>query len=145
MDRFENPAKQDALQTVVDHLVDVSEGYDTLLKRADAPVRDHVRAVADLHAIHLVELRSALRDAGTKPDMSGTIMGTVHKTVVTLRDTFGELDEDVLAAVERGEDQVVSAYDSAIDTVSSQHGLRGVLIKQRNALSDQIEQMAAAV
>ncbi|MCK0149511.1 PA2169 family four-helix-bundle protein [Marivita sp. S6314] len=144
MTRLDDMRKTENLQRLVDTLIDVGEGYDVMLSRGDADLRKHVKPIADLHAEHLVALKDAMSARGDAPDTSGTAMGAVHKTVVSFRDMIGGLDDDVLDAVQRGEQRVLSAYDDALEDLRQDDPTSDLIAKQRQALSKEIKALDAA-
>ena len=144
MSDFHEPFKGDALQDLVDTLVDVNKGYAEMMERADDPVIAHVQPLAKRHAHDIECLLNEARSTTNAPDTTGSIMGQVHKLVVAARDATTGLDKDVLDAVKRGEDRVLDAYDTAIKVADYDSGLRQLLTEQRAALSKDVQALSAA-
>lgn len=144
MSDFHEPFKGDALQDLVDTLVDVNKGYAEMVDRADDNVIAHVEPLAKRHAHDIECLLNEVRSTTNAPDATGSLMGQVHKFVVATRDATTGLDRDVLDAVKRGEDRVLDAYDTAIKAADYDSGLRKLLTEQRAALSKDVETLSAA-
>ncbi|OSQ44577.1 PA2169 family four-helix-bundle protein [Marivita geojedonensis] len=138
MSEPENHAAHNCVQSLFDTLIDVNEGYKELVKRAEPEVRDIIQDVADQHSRDLSEIEAVALKNGVAPDRSGTVMSEVHKTAVRLRDLFTDIDRHVLEAVGEGEENVVSAYDSAIKHLPASNDLHSVLVTQRRRLQGKI-------
>jgi len=133
-----NHSAQDRVQTLFDTLVDVCEGYEVLIDRAEPSIRTLIKDVADQHTKDIAEIETVARSNGTDLDRSGTLMSEVHKAAVKMRDLFSDLDQDVLKAVGDGEKSVLSTYDSALEQVPDSHDLHGVLRAQRQELRGKV-------
>jgi len=133
-----NHSAQDRVQTLFDTLVDVCEGYEVLIDRAEPSIRTLIKDVADQHTKDIAEIETVARSNGTELDRSGTLMSEVHKAAVKMRDLFSDLDQDVLKAVGDGEKSVLSTYDSALEQVPDSHDLHGVLRTQRQELRGKV-------
>jgi uncharacterized protein (TIGR02284 family) len=144
MSRLHDLRKAQELQKLVDALIDVGEGYDEMLSRGEETLRQQVKPISELHAKHLAELQSAMRADGQAADMSGSAMGTVHKTVVAIRGMLDGLDKDIVSAVKRGEKRVLTAYADALAVCNESDDIFNLLIRQRNALSIEIDHLDEA-
>lgn len=137
-------AAHDAVQTLLDTLVDIGEGYDILIERAEPSITGLLRDVADQHARDISEIRQTTRNSGFEPDSSGTVMSQVHIAVVKFRDFVSDIDRGILESVADGESNVLQTYDAAINTLPQSHDLQGVLISQRQQLRGKISALFEA-
>ncbi|WP_145108945.1 ferritin-like domain-containing protein [Cereibacter sediminicola] len=109
-----DPAAADALESLHDRSVDVLAGFDTMVGKAEPHFRPLAMRFQDLHRRHSTELAGLLAAAGRTPGNEGTFMSTVNRAVVSLRSIFDDIDEDILAQVESGEQHVLDAFDEAL-------------------------------
>lgn len=104
----------DALETLHNRSVDTATGYAKMVEKAEPEFRGTVERFRALHAAHAQTLARILVERGVDFSPNGTLMGTVHKAVVSVRAIFDEIDEDVMAQVRSGETWVLDAFDVAI-------------------------------
>ena len=121
-----------------DTLIDVNDGYDELIARAEPSVRGMLKDLSDQHKHDIAEIETTAKSSGIEVDRSGTLMGDVQKAVVRVRDWLTDIDANVLEAVAHGEENVVSSYNSAIKSLPSSHDLHTVLTDQRQNLRGKI-------
>ena len=66
-------------------------------------------------------------------------MSTIHRTVISIRSLFSELDENILPGLIDGEERVVSYYDEALTDCPASES--ETLTRQRSALQIKIDEM----
>lgn len=122
-------------------LVDAREGYGKALEKAqDAELLTQLRAVDALHAAAHEDIHAALASRGAKADDDGSLMGAVHKTVISARSALIGLDEGALASFASGEEHTLKRYDEAIANEGDPR-LRVALTHHRDALAEKVSEM----
>lgn len=144
MSKTPSHAVHDAVQRLLDTLVDVREGYGVLIDRAEPSIKGLLRDVVDQHDKDISEIKETAHRDGLEPDTSGTLMSEVHKAVVRFRDLVSDLDRGVLEVVGDGESNVISTYDRTLDALPQSHDLHGVLMAQRQQLRGKISALFEA-
>ena len=139
-----NHVSINCVQSLFDTLVDVSEGYEELVQRADTSIRGLIRDMADQHEKDIAEIDKTAKRCGIELDNSGTLMSDVQKVVVKFRDHVSKLGPNVLEAIAGGEETVVKRYDSAIKDLPEDHELHTVLTRQRQTLRSKIGDLFSA-
>ena len=104
----------DALADLHRHTVDVLAGFDTTLAKAAPEFRETVQRYRTLHSRHATELARLLAEAGREPDHDGSFMGTVNRTVVSLRAAVDDIGADVLPQIHSGEKHVMDAIGQVV-------------------------------
>lgn len=102
--------------------VDVLVGYETMLDKAVPEFRPTLLRFIDLHHDHAGQLAGILTDAGHEPDPDGTLMGTINKTVVSLRALVDAIDADLLPQIHDGEAHVLEAMDLVLENGAADPG-----------------------
>ena len=110
----------DALSKLHTRSVDARQGYDTMLAKAEPEFRPVVRQFHDLHSRHAAALAQIITVLGGAPDQDGSFMGTVNRTVVSLRAVFDEIDEDVMDAIRDGEERILEDFETALTKSTAQ-------------------------
>lgn len=123
-------------------LIDSRNGYEEALK--DAGPRGLHGLFSEMIAMRqaaAVELEPFLRAGGAEPDESGSFMSTVHRSVISFRSLFNDLDESILPGLIDGERRVLETYDTAL--ASADPALRSVLERHRGDVERRISEMEA--
>ncbi|MFW5654123.1 MAG: DUF2383 domain-containing protein [Roseicyclus sp.] len=128
-----------ALSQLATDIADITRGYEVMEEKADAELRPVAQRLHTLHETHAREVSKALADLGRDPGDSGSLMGAVHRAVVTGRDWFGALDRSALPQVVSGEERLLSSYDAALDATRPEPEVHTLLLHQRRALQSQID------
>jgi uncharacterized protein (TIGR02284 family) len=122
-------------------LLDAREGYGKAIEQADdANLGRQLRSVDRLHAAAHVDIHRLLASRGATIDEDGSLMGNVHKAVVSVRSAIIGLDEGSLAAFASGEERNLTTYDDAIRE-ESDPAARATLAGHRDALVAKIAEM----
>ncbi len=110
---------QDHLEALIDlhtRSIDTLRGFETMVEKAVPAFRTIAEKFRALHARHVTRLATMVREMGGRPDSDGSFMGTVNRTVVTLRATFDTIDHQVIHQIHSGEAHVLAAFDRALGT-----------------------------
>jgi hypothetical protein len=132
--------EHDALRTLLDRICDAREGFDVMVRKAEAdfrPIAEKFQALHKAHAAHVTEI---LVEHGHDPSEPGTFMGSVNEAVVSIRALFDEIDEDVMDSVRHGERSVLKAFDKALS--EAPQGIRSDLTRMRAELQTLLDQTA---
>ncbi len=113
--RDRNDINWDSVAKAHVRTVDALAGFDKMVEKAEPRFRPVAERFQTLHRRHAGELARILADAGQAVEAEGSFMGTVNRAVVATRAVFDEVDEDVMDEVRRGEQNVVRAFEEALD------------------------------
>lgn len=131
----------DQLATLHTAIIDARAGYGKALEQAEDPgVIERLRAVDALHQSAHADIHRMLGSHGETPDDDGSLMGSLHKAVVTTRSAILGLDDASLASFASGEERNMQVYDEAIAEMSDP-SQRAVLQKHRDALAAEVTAM----
>ena len=128
---------RDTLEKTVELKVamdDALEGYETMLEKAEPSFKPTVSGLLAHHRAARADIDALLRERGVNVDDDGSIMGTVHKTVVTLRSIVDDVDRDFIPGILDGENRNLRKYDDAIAEDSADAALQATLAKHRTEL-----------
>jgi hypothetical protein len=120
---------------------DALEGYRTMLEKAEPSFEPTVTTLIEQHRAARDDLETLLRErgAGAAAARDGSLMGAVHKTVVTLRAVVDDPDADWIPGIVDGERRNLDKFDAALAEGASDPALQSVLRKHRDALQRQVE------
>lgn len=124
-----NMAAKESLNALIDlHIsnVDVLRGYEKMAEKAEPSFRPVVERFCALHTRHVARLDAMVREMGGVPDADGSFMGTVNRAVVSIRAAFDAIDADVMDHIRNGEDNVLAAFDRAIEASLPQGHVQAV-------------------
>ena len=128
-----------ALQTLVTRVVDVKNGFDQVVDKAEEDFKPIAQEFCALHAAHLDKLRDALAEYGFDVDDGGSFMSKVNETVVAGRASVDDIDKDIMAQIRSGEQHVLNAFEDAQNKVGDDP-LRARLGAMRDELRGLIDQ-----
>ncbi len=129
----------EALTELHRRTVDVLAGYDTMVEKAEPSFRSVAESFRALHERHAERLARMIADKGEAPDAEGTMMGTINKTVVSLRALFDDIDADVMDNIRDGEKHVLEAFDDALGAAEQPEETRAL-----SAMRDEIVELVAS-
>lgn len=130
-----NNERLSALHTAI---IDAREGYRKAIEKAEDPgVLERLRAVDSLHQAAHADIHRLLATGGAKVDDNGSIIGSVHKAVVTARSAILGLDDASLVSFASGEENNLEAYDEAIGELTDP-AERAVLHRHRDSLASEV-------
>lgn len=96
-------------------VVDVIEGFDKLVEKAEPSFRPVAEAFLTMHRRHDRELAAYLERAGREASEHGTFFGTVNRALIEARSWIENVDEGVMDRVKEGEKHVLEGYAEARD------------------------------
>jgi uncharacterized protein (TIGR02284 family) len=132
----------DTLTSLHTALIDSRNGYEEALKDAEGKgLTPLFREMIALRRQHADELKHHLIGMGAEVDDEGSFMSAVHRTVISLRSVFTELDEGILPGLIDGEERIVGYYDEAIESVLPGSRENAALVAQRTVLKAKIADM----
>ncbi len=134
--------RTEALQNLLTAMIDSRHGYEEAL--ADAEGKGLTPLFRDMIAMRKRDesrVSALLVTEGVEADQSGSFMTTVHRTVISIRAALTGLHENILPALESGEQWIVGAYDKAIAASHPSDNGYDELLKQRDSLNAKIEDM----
>jgi uncharacterized protein (TIGR02284 family) len=131
----------DSLKKLHTDLVDNRNGYEEAVKDAELPLKAFFAEMVALKEKDHAELHGALTRLGEKPDEDGSLMSTVHKTVISVRAAVTGLGTSALSSFVMGEEQIVDAYDTALKDFASDPEIVATLTRQKATLLTKIAQM----
>src|SRR5664279_3690658 len=124
----------DGLKTLHTSAIDARNGYREALKEAQGKGMSPLFAdMIALHEGHASKLADLLAGAGEEAESGGSLMSTVHETIMDVRALFSGLDESVLPGLIDGEQRNIAQYDEAISEAPPRPE-RAVLEQQRAEL-----------
>jgi uncharacterized protein (TIGR02284 family) len=106
----------DVLNGLIEITLDSAHGYDEAVKDVKNPrfatmfgarAMERKQVTAELQT----EVRRLL---GGKPEQSGTTLGKMHRTFLSVKTALGGSDEGVVKEVEAGEDHIKAKYEKAM-------------------------------
>jgi uncharacterized protein (TIGR02284 family) len=131
----------EALAALHTAIVDAREGYLKAIEKADdQTVAATFRETRALHDAAHDDIHAALSAKGATPGDDGSFMGTVHKTVISVRSAVAGLDEGSLASFASGEENILEKYDDAIRDERDE-GVAAMLRAHRQRLAGRIAEM----
>ena len=132
----------DTLTSLHTALVDSRNGYEEALKDAEGKgLTPLFRDMIALRSRDAAELSRLLTALGAQVDNEGSFMSAVHRTVISIRSVFSELDESILPGLIDGEERILGYYDEAIGTVLPGSEENAALIAQRTSLKTTVAAM----
>jgi len=121
---------KDLIETLEDGKDGFAKGAEKL-DGTDAPeLAATFRQLSDQRARFSAELREMAKDYGDQINESGSVVATLHRGWMSLKDALaGSGPDGVLDAAEQGEDHAVKEYEKALtDDISA--GLRTIVERQ---------------
>ena len=131
----------DELTTLQVRHVDASNGYETGIENAEADFAPTLRSLKDMHDAFSEELGRLLLAHGRQPDGDGSWMTGVHRTVMTFRGLFDDIDEDIIPSLVDSESAMLEQYDAVLGEMPGDSDDRSVVVKQRDALTAEIDRL----
>ncbi len=113
-----HPENSATLNTLIATLIDSVEGYEKSAKEVDNPRFAHLFAAraAERDAAAL-KLKEAVVAQGGEPEDHGTLLGSIHRAFLSLREVVSSRDEvAIVAEIEHGEDYLKDKFETALDS-----------------------------
>ena len=112
--------KTSALKDLHTTLIDSHDGYKASIEMAENSM--HKQLFHDLmerRSRNADQVRSFLSAQGEQLDDDGSILAAAHRQFTGLRDALSSGDAAVLSEIVRGEKQLLSSYDKALEAVGA--------------------------
>ena len=108
-----------ALNTLIATLIDSAEGYEKSAGDVENPrFAEMFNARAQERQQAITHLQAAVAQAGGNPEDDGSMMGSLHRGMQTLREAVSTRDDAaIIAEIERGEDYLKDKFETAMDNV----------------------------
>ena len=123
-------------------VLDVIQGYEELVDRAEPDLKPLAQRMLALHRAHHHELHLILEERGHPPDDRGSFMSLVQENVIRVRSWFDDMDREIIPRIREGEEQLTELYDAAIEAGPAGDRDRARLEAQRDAIAREVEAMA---
>lgn len=123
------------LETLHDRTVDTLAGFDKIVAEAEESFLPLATRFQRLHATHAERISRMMADAGLDTSAPGSFMGSVNETVIAARSMLTDIDQNILAQVRSGEQNVLNAFDAAIRAVQNEDLVKS-LTEMRDELAD---------
>lgn len=107
------------LQDLHTRLIDMLDGYEKVLEKAEPEFVGVITEFQDLHLRQLDRVIALLQELGREPASDGSMMGTVNRAVVEVRSWFDDIGHNVLGAIADGEKRLLGDFDAAIEVTPS--------------------------
>ena len=134
----------DALKTLHTAMLDTREGYEVAGRDATTPALKALFAeMIALRDKDHADIHRALYRDGDRVEDGGSYMGTLHKTLTSVRSMVTGIDTDALSPFIRGEEKIVETYDAAIEEALEDAATRDMLTEQQTTLLAKIADMRA--
>lgn len=116
-----HPENSATLNTLIATLIDSVEGYE---KSATEAGNAHLAHLAQLFAARAQErdaaalkLKEAVVAQGGEPEDHGTLLGSIHRAFLSLREAVSSRDDvAIVAEIEHGEDYLKDKFETALDS-----------------------------
>jgi len=132
----------DALKNLHNTLVDSRNGYDEARKQTTQPgMAELFRNMIVLRTKHIGEIEHRLATMGVDFDVSGTLMSTVHRTVIDIRSLLTGLDANALPSFASGEENILKQYDQTLRMAGGDNDVTTLLTQQRDVVAAKIDGM----
>lgn len=120
----------DLIQTLEDGKDGYAKGAEKLTGTESPELAAVFQRYSEQRAEFAAELREVARSYGDELRESGTIVGTLHRGWMSLKDAFAGSDPaGVLDTAEQGEDHAVKAFEAALQAEISA-SLRSIVARQ---------------
>ena len=121
-----HPENAATLNTLIATLLDSVEGYEKSAQDIDSPELARLFAARaqerDAAAQHL---REAVAAHGGEAEDRGTLLGSIHRAFLSLREAVSSRDElAIVAEIEHGEDYLKDKFETALDSDTLDPGPR---------------------
>jgi uncharacterized protein (TIGR02284 family) len=123
------------LNGLIETLKDGQEGFKTAAEGVkDSGTKNLFYQYSQQRAQFVGELQAEVRRLGGDPEKSGSIAGALHRGWINIKSTVtGEDEYAVLAECERGEDNALSNYRSALEETLPSN-IQTILVRQSEAI-----------
>jgi len=133
------------LNTLTGTLLDSVEGYRKAATDIGRPeLASRFTARANEREAAARRLQEAVRAAGGKPTDDGTLMGSVHRSFMGLKDAItGHDDKAIVNEIERGEDYLKGKFKAAQEDLNLQASTRSAIAAAWDSVRAGHDEMSA--
>jgi uncharacterized protein (TIGR02284 family) len=111
----DNSKTLDVLRELIEVCKDGETGYTHAAGIVTDPnLKSYFQTQSLERARFVQDLRQAAKTLGEKPDVSGSVAGTLHRLWFEAKADLGLGDQAILNSVEQGEDSAKHAYEKAL-------------------------------
>ena len=121
-----HPENTATLNTLIATLLDSVEGYEKSAQEVGNPHYAQLFAARAVERQQAVDaLREAVIAAGGEPEDHGSLMGSIHRAFLSLREAVSSRDDAaIVAEIEHGEDYLKDKFETALDSDTLDPGPR---------------------
>ncbi|MFM5893140.1 MAG: PA2169 family four-helix-bundle protein [Novosphingobium sp.] len=121
-----HPENSATLNTLIATLIDSVEGYEKSAKEVDSPeLAQKFAARAQERDAAAQHLRDAVAAQGGEAEDRGTLLGSIHRAFLSLREAVSSRDDGaIVAEIEHGEDYLKDKFETALDSDTLDPGPR---------------------
>lgn len=135
---------KDLIETLEDGKEGFAKGAEKLDSTDSPELATTFRQLSEQRARFSTELREMAKDYGDKITESGSVVASLHRGWMSLKDALAGSDSSgVLDAAEQGEDHAVKEYRKALDNSDISQGLRTVVERQYGEVQAAHDQVRA--
>ncbi|MBU2961734.1 PA2169 family four-helix-bundle protein [Citreicella sp. C3M06] len=102
------------LQNLLSRSADCRAWYEQMADKAEPDFRFIALKFRGLHVAHCDRIASIITAMGGDPDGSEGLSAALHRTAVSVRALFEEIDGDMMSGIEDAEAQVLGDFDAAL-------------------------------
>lgn len=113
-----HPENSATLNTLIATLIDSVEGYEKSATEAgNAHLAQLFAARAQERDAAALKLKEAVVAQGGEPEDHGTLLGSIHRAFLSLREAVSSRDDvAIVAEIEHGEDYLKDKFETALDS-----------------------------
>jgi uncharacterized protein (TIGR02284 family) len=121
-----HPENAATLNTLIATLIDSVEGYEKSAQEVDSPeLASKFAARAQERDAAAQQLQEAVVAQGGQPEDRGTLLGSIHRAFLSLREAVSSRDDKaIVAEIEHGEDYLKDKFETALDSDTLDPGPR---------------------
>ena len=140
-----HPENTATLNTLIATLLDSVEGYEKSAQEVDNPHYAQLFAARAIERQQAVDgLREAVVAAGGEPEDHGTLMGSIHRAFLSLREAVSSRDDvAIIGEIEHGEDYLKDKFETALDSDTLDPGPREAIKQAWASVKAGHDEMAA--
>lgn len=114
---------------------DAANGYQKGVENADAEMKPMLESLVELHDRSAGEAADILKAHGGEPDDDGSWMSWVHETIMSVRGTFDDIDQDVIPGIIDGEQRILDQIGTVLSQDVWTEAERATIEAQRDRIN----------
>lgn len=133
----------DNLQELLEKNYDAEKGFKKAMEDSKNPaLKAYLQRQAAQRNRFATELTQELRNLNAKPNESGSVAGSLHRTWIDVKSALtGHSDESILEECIRGEKASVKEYDEKLKENTFPASIQSVLSKQANEVRNTLNRV----